>query len=55
MKSKNKYSVQDERIRNAWRNIHPKSDNPWSVKRFLTQISEPESEIVFEVMDKGNK
>lgn len=54
VRSKTENSVRDSRIRAAMRDIHPQSDNPWLVSRFLTEIAEPESEIIFEVMDKGN-
>lgn len=55
MRSRTENSVRDTRIRAAMSNIHPQSDNPWPVNRFLTEIAEPESDIIFEVMEKGTR
>lgn len=50
--SKAYHDVRDKAVRDAMNSM--KSNNPWSVQRFLTELSEPSyNEALFEMIDLG--
>lgn len=56
MESKARHQVRDKQIRDAMRDIDPKrTEHPWTVTRFLNELAEPESDLLFEVMDLGEQ